>query len=79
MKNLHLSVENILKDQINYLFYYFLFLHLCSLNIFLFQWDEQICAPLDALLSELRQICKNNPGNINQLHLHIEGNFSIVL
>nr|XP_023030288.1 cyclin-dependent kinase 12-like isoform X2 [Leptinotarsa decemlineata] len=36
------------------------------------QWDQQISAPLDALLGELRQICKVNPGSIHQLQLSFE-------
>ncbi|KAJ8981732.1 hypothetical protein NQ317_008993 [Molorchus minor] len=36
------------------------------------QWDQQINAPLDSLLSELRQICKSNPGSIHQLQLSFE-------
>nr|CAI5830995.1 unnamed protein product [Callosobruchus analis] len=36
------------------------------------KWDNQICAPLDALLSELRQICRANHGSIHLLKLHVE-------
>nr|CAH7767721.1 unnamed protein product [Callosobruchus chinensis] len=36
------------------------------------KWDTQICAPLDALLSELRQICRANQGAIHLLKLHVE-------
>ncbi|XP_018568282.1 cyclin-dependent kinase 12 isoform X3 [Anoplophora glabripennis] len=36
------------------------------------QWDQQISAPLDTLLTELRQICKSNPGSIHQLQLNFE-------
>ncbi|CAH1963634.1 unnamed protein product [Acanthoscelides obtectus] len=36
------------------------------------KWDNQICAPLDALLSELRQICRANPGSIHLLKLYVE-------
>ncbi|KAJ8952123.1 hypothetical protein NQ318_018459 [Aromia moschata] len=36
------------------------------------QWDQQISAPLDSLLAELRQICKTNPGSIHQLQLNFE-------
>ncbi|KAG5883729.1 hypothetical protein JTB14_024230 [Gonioctena quinquepunctata] len=33
------------------------------------QEDQQISAPLDALMDELRHICKNNPGASQELHL----------
>ncbi|KAJ8930768.1 hypothetical protein NQ314_016402 [Rhamnusium bicolor] len=36
------------------------------------QWDQQISAPLDALLGELRQICKSNPTSIHELKLNFE-------
>ncbi|XP_072379323.1 uncharacterized protein Cdk12 isoform X3 [Diabrotica undecimpunctata] len=36
------------------------------------QSDIQISAPLDALLSELRQICKSNPGSIHLMQLQYE-------